>query len=650
MVAAIVGLLFAALMAAPGSASPSEPTFVGAAISDAPAGTSVSVIVRLREQADLTSVEHLPRTARLYRAVTTLQGTASRTQGRLLGLLRARQAQGRVSEFGSLWIFNGMTVTAQPDVIAELAAQPEVASITLDATIQAPAQATSAAPGPNIDLVNAPDLWNLGYRGNGIVVANMDTGVDVGNSELGPRWRGGSNSWYDPYGQHPVTPTDVSGHGTWTMGVMVGGDASGGSVGIAPDAKWVAVKIFRDNGTAQTSRIHQGFQWLLDPDANAVTPDAPDVVNDSWSLGNPGCNLEFEQDIANLRSAGILSVFAAGNYGPSGSSSPSPANNPSALAVGETDVNDVIQSESSRGPSACGEPATVYPELVAPGVGIRTTDLANQYIVQTGTSLSAPHVTGALALLLQAFPNLSGNDQVAALQHGAVDLGPAGPDNAYGHGRLDILSAYQNVVVTPDFTVSVSPASAGAPPGGDASYTVTVTPQAGFTGDVALSMSGLTPSQATWSFVPATVAGGSGTSQLTISPSAGLAPGTYPLTVTGTSGGLVRSAAASLVVTPPPDFGISVSPSSRTVRRGTAATYTVSITTQSGFGGLVSLTASGLPFGTMASFSPASVATSGSSTMTVAVAKSSPRGTFTLTITGTSGSTAHSATAGLTIR
>jgi subtilisin family serine protease len=209
-------------------------------------------------------------------------------------------------------------------------------------------------------------------------------------------------------------PTDVSGHGTWSIGVMVGGDAGGSSVGVAPDATWIAVKIFNDRGTATSTAIHQGFQWLLDPDGNPATADAPDVVNDSWTMSASGCQLDFQPYLASLRAAGILPVFAAGNYGPLSGSSASPANNPAAFAVGATDDGDALYPYSSRGPSACSQP--VYPQLVAPGVGIHTTDLYGLYADPTGTSVAAPHVAGALALLLQAFPGMSADRQAAALE------------------------------------------------------------------------------------------------------------------------------------------------------------------------------------------------------------------------------------------
>ncbi len=125
--------------------------------------------------------------------------------------------------------------------------------------------------------------------------------------------------------------------------------------------------------------IHLGFQWLLDPDGNPATADAPQVVNNSWSYGSPGCNLEFQNDLKSLRLVGILPVFAAGNYGPNSSTSVSPANYPEAFAVGAVDNSGALQTYSSRGPSACGESSSIYPELVAPGANITTTDLYGLY-------------------------------------------------------------------------------------------------------------------------------------------------------------------------------------------------------------------------------------------------------------------------------
>ncbi len=450
-------------------------------------GDTFSVIVRLKDQPRLDRQQAPPgesRQARLSRVVRTLQQVATTSQQNLRGRLQVWQSQGKVNRITPFWIFNGLAVTAVPEVIQQMALQPEVASITLDSTIPAPppppeigVQAVEA----NLQLVNVPAVWSQGYTGQGIVVATMDTGVGYDSSFSHPalfaRWRGGSNSWFDPYGQH-AQPADLNGHGTRTMGIMIGGvDGNTGlAFGLAPDAQWVAVKIFNDQGKGTTSAIHQGFQWLLDPDGNPDTPDAPHVVSNSW-IWYQGCQLEFQPDLQALRAAGILPIFAAGN---DASVSHSPANYPEAFAVGAVDNNDVIWDDgpggsSSRGPSACD--GTIYPEITAPGVSIHTTSLYGSYFNATGTSMSAPHVAGALALLLQAFPGLPVDQQEAALLNGAVELGPVGPDNTYGYGRLDVLASLQwleqNVQVA-DLAVTQTAWPETVTAGAPLTYTITI--------------------------------------------------------------------------------------------------------------------------------------------------------------------------------
>jgi subtilisin family serine protease len=442
-----------------------------ASINALPPGDMLTVIIQLKSQVDLNRIGGYNRASHLQKLVTALQTQARNSQQGIKTVLQKRQAEGLVRNVIYFWIFNGLAVTTYPDVILELASNPDVSSITPDQNISAPIYPRSSSPPePNIGLINAPDMWDLGFRGQGVVVANLDTGVDLNHPDLLAQWRGGTNSWYDPYGQH-AAPVDscgsqCSGHGTWIMGVMVGRDAGGSAVGVAPDAQWIAVKIFNDQGSATTVAIHQGFQWLLDPDGNPSTPDAPQVVNNSWTFLAPGCDLTFQPDLQALSAAGILPVFAAGNFGPNPATSVSPSNNPDAFAVGAIYNSDLIWMGSSRGPSSCAGTRTVYPDLVAPGVNIYTTGLDDTYSVETGTSLAAPHVAGGLALLLSAYPSLSATDQQNALVNAAVDLGAPGPDNDYGYGRLDILGAYQWLSLnysTPTPTPSAIPTQTPAP-------------------------------------------------------------------------------------------------------------------------------------------------------------------------------------------
>jgi subtilisin family serine protease len=637
----------------PARADVIDPT-LGARLSAADPNATIEALVVLKQQAALPSDAGSTRVERVTGVVRELRRVANAAQGPLLALLGQRKSQQLVTRIVPLWIENAVVVTARPAVFRELAARSDVFEIRPSTIVTAPPPPSQLAgtPAPaeqNLAVVNATAVWDRGYRGEGVVVGNMDTGVDVTHPDLSGSWRGGSNSWFDPNGEHPTTPTDVSGHGTWTMGVMVGGSAGGTAIGMAPDAKWIAAKIFNDRGTTTTTKIHQAFQWLLDPDGNPNTADTPNVVNNSWVMSAPGCNLEFQLDLQRLRAAGILPVFAAGNGGPTASTGYSPADNSEAFPVGSTTNLDVIDDFSSRGPGCSG---AVYPDLTAPGDSINTTDLYGSYARETGTSMAAPHVAGALALLLSAYPNLSADRQAAALENSAVDLGAVGPDNDFGFGRLDALGAFYWIASTPDYTLRVAPGSARTLAGGPVSYTVTAGSVGGFSSDVSLSLSGLDPSQASSTLSPSSIAAASGTSTLTITTASNLAPGTYGLALTGTSAGISHTVPLTLVVMPPPDFTVTASPSSASTIAGGSASYTVNVGSVSGFSADVSLSLSGLdPAKASWAFSPSTVAGgSGTSTLTITAASSFAPGSYGLSLDGTSGGTIHSAPVKLVVK
>lgn len=431
-------------------ATPPAQAFVDPRVSAALAALApdemATVMITLRDQADLTRIDMPDRASRIAEVKRRLMARADASQSPLRELLARHAAQGRVARATYFWIHNGISLTAVRPIIELLAARSDILKITPgDTPIILAEMRAAAVPEPNLSLISAPDVWELGFRGQGIVVANLDTGVDLGHPDLAGRWRGGSNSWYDPYDPGSLVPTDLEGHGTWTMGVMLAGDAGGASVGVAPDAHWIAARIFHRTAvglTADVAAVHAAFQWLLDPDGNPDTADAPHVVNNSWSYGTLGCDLEFQLDLQALLAAGILPIFAAGNFGPTAATSVSPANYPEALAVGATRNDDAIYTESSRGPSAC-DPSAIYPTVTAPGVSETTTDLFGGYYAATGTSIAAPHVTGVAALLLNAFPDATVYELWTALTAGAIDLGAPGPDDIYGYGRIDALAAFR---------------------------------------------------------------------------------------------------------------------------------------------------------------------------------------------------------------
>jgi hypothetical protein len=216
-------------------------------------------------------------------------------------------------------------------------------------------------------------------------------------------------------------------------------------------------------------------------------------------------------------------------------------------------------------------------------------------------------------------------------------------DNA---GLTDPNPPTRTITVQPDFSLSATPASRTVTQGGGTSYTATVSASSGFSGSVALSVSGL-PAGATGTFNPAPIAT-SGSSTLSVSTSSSTPPGSYSLTITATSGTLTHTANVTLVVSG--DFSISVAPASASVTRGANAIYTATVTGGSGFTGSVALSVSGLPRRASASFNLASISGSGTSTLTVSTNRKSPTGTFTLTITATSGGLTHKQQVTLTLR
>lgn len=427
----------------------------------------ITFLVYLEEAASLAAAQaERDKLARRQSVVSALQETAARTQRDIKAYLEKQKGIGKVKDYTPYWIFNGLAVTSDGETLLELAARPEVERIRADhkhqiqnpevkvqsSNLQFPAsnlQYPMSNTQPvewNISRVRADLVWEaLGVNGAGVVVASMDTGVDWQHPALMTRYRGYNpkglpdhlGNWYCATDEGYLYPGDGYGHGTHTMGTVLGD----GGIGVAPGAQWIAVKVFTNLGFSHDSWIHDGFQWLLAPaDDPALSPD---VVNNSWG-DDIGSDETFLPDVQALLAAGIFPVFAAGNNGPASGTINSPASFPEAFAVGATDEEGEIISLSARGPSPWGE---TKPDASAPGVNIRSSTPGGGYGPWTGTSMAVPHVTGLAALLLQAKPNLTIAEMEQVITSAALNLGTPIPNNDYGWGRID---AYQAVVSVAD--------------------------------------------------------------------------------------------------------------------------------------------------------------------------------------------------------
>ncbi|MED4017411.1 S8 family serine peptidase [Sutcliffiella cohnii] len=449
----------------------------------------VSFLVRFKEQVDTVSVaakaeekaakQNLTpgKTSLAKRStiVSELQATAKVTQADVLDFLSKQEASGKAKDVQSFYIVNGIAVTATKDVMEKIASFPEVEAITHNAEVQLypNAEPTSsvedAAPTSgnvewNIEQVGAPATWDMGIDGSGVVVAVMDTGVQWDHPALIQQYNGydfnnpnnpsHTYNWFDAVNGRAV-PYDDHGHGTHVTGTVLGVEMDGtNAIGVAPGAKWIGVKILSGSGSGSTAGILAGAQYLLAPtDENGVpNPDmAPDVVNNSWG-GGPGMDEWFRPMVQAWRSADIYPVFAAGNTtltNPGGPGSVAvPANYPESYAVGATDINMNLGSFSLQGPSPYGE---MKPEVSAPGVNIRSATPGSSYQGGwNGTSMAAPHVAGAVALLKQVNASLSIDDIAEILETTATPRTnsqyPEAPNNGFGHGIINVFDAVSSVI------------------------------------------------------------------------------------------------------------------------------------------------------------------------------------------------------------
>ena len=259
--------------------------------------------------------------------------------------------------------------------------------------------------------INADDVWDeYGVHGEGIMVGNIDTGVQYDHPALVNQYRGNNGdgtfthdyNWFDAAGTSPDAPSDTNGHGTHTMGTMVGDDGAANQVGVAPGAQWIAA-----NGCCPSdAALISSGQWMLAPtDLEGDNPDVtkrPNVINNSWGTQVPS-NDPFMEDVQEAWAAsGIFGSWSNGNNGPSCQTSGSPGSRIINYSVGAYDVNNNIAGFSSRGAGQDGE---LKPNISAPGVNVRSSLPGGSYGAYNGTSMAAPHLAGTIALLWSAAPH-----------------------------------------------------------------------------------------------------------------------------------------------------------------------------------------------------------------------------------------------------
>jgi serine protease AprX len=449
-------------------------------------GKTAEFLVVLEAQADLRPARLLTtKEAKGWFVRDALWSTAQATQGPLLAELQARGVEHR-----SYYIVNLIWVKGDRALVLALAARPDVARIEGNPKIRNPLPEAGkagegACPPAGVELgisySKAPEAWALGFTGQGVVVGGQDTGYDWDHPALQPHYRGWNGStadhdfnWHDSIhsgggicGPNSPFPCDDTNHGTHTMGTAVGDDLDAGhQIGMAPGAKWIGCRNM-NQGVGTPITYMECFEFFLAPYPVGGNPGqgdpslAPHVTINSWTCPpSEGCSPgSLVAAVLANRAAGILTQASAGNGGPGCSTvvDPSAIYDVTFTTGALTSGTDSLASFSSRGPVTFGpvtefETQRVKPDIVAPGTSVCSSVPGGGYSSGfSGTSMSGPHVSGAVALLISSDPSLAGN--VDALEQRLAEsafplstslcssMEGVFPNNLFGHGRLDALCA-----------------------------------------------------------------------------------------------------------------------------------------------------------------------------------------------------------------
>ncbi|MFT5833901.1 MAG: serine protease AprX [Cognaticolwellia sp.] len=443
------------------------------------------------------------KTAKGTLVMEHLQENAKRSQVAVIDILNYKGIS-----YQPFWIANVIWVYADYEMVERIAKLPEVKRISENSRMRIiePIPSNNLNKNPEVQWgiiqMNVDDVWEMGIKGQGVVIGGQDTGYDWEHESLQSKYRGWNGddvktdhnyNWHDaihdydskhqsqnnPCGLDVNYPCDDGSHGTHTMGTMIG-ETDDLKIGVAPEATWIGCRnMERGWGTPQT--YLECFQWFLAPtDLNGENADpskAPHVINNSWGCPDvEGCNPNnfnlLEDAINNLKTAGVVVVVSAGNSGPNCET----INTPAAIfensfTIGALGENEVIAGFSSRGLVTVDGSNRMKPNVTAPGVNVKSAVPGNGYSSYSGTSMAGPHVAGLVALLISADPTLAGDverietiiEQTAISRTSSQDcgtaLGTSIPNAVYGFGTVDALSAVTAVLesqITPEETPALS--------------------------------------------------------------------------------------------------------------------------------------------------------------------------------------------------
>jgi subtilisin family serine protease len=530
-----------------------------------------SYLIYFRDKTDLSAAYDMPWEERGWYVMNALQESAQRSQRSVRAYL---DSQG--IPYQSFWIDNIIIVEdSDADSVNSLMSFPEIEALRArrNPILFTPDDRSptieSTSIESNLTHVHADEVWSLGYTGEGIVVANIDTGVRYTHQALVTQYRGNlgggsynhNYNWWDPY-LLSTTPSDFDSHGSHTMGTILGDDGGSNQIGMAPSAEWIACKSFQDGDV--DAQLLECAQFMLAPwdlsGSNANPSKRPHVVNNSWGDCSQAYDDWYEDTISAWLAAGIYPVFSNGNASNCGYSYPpglntvgNPARYGNVTGVGATGTsNGIYATYSNWGPTDNADTVNpngypyLKPQVVAPGTNrsaINSSD--SSYSNMSGTSMAAPHVAGLVALMWSAAPCLIGDYAATEtiIEQSAnpipYDDGTGGgahtPNNATGWGEIDALAAVEAAINScSPFIIEPNPDNLDVCVPDNAEYDLHVNQaDPSFTDPVTLSTDGV-PTGYAPSFSSNPVTPGS-SSTLTLTGSLAATHGSYTIKVHGTA-------------------------------------------------------------------------------------------------------------------
>ncbi len=442
------------------------------------------MMVYLKAQPDFRGLQMVvDRPAKMKMMYSSLVKITQQTQNPLWRILKQRGYS-----YQSFYINNSLLIrNADAALATELQKNPSVKKVSYNTSFRTKlVNARNSIRGhettkiePGLAMINADKVWALNISGQGIVVGGLDSGVQWDHPALIRQYRGNDGrsvnhdfSWHDAIlkqtnktmaskcGYNLKAPCDDTGHGTHTLGTVLGNDGVTSVIGVAPSARWMACRNM-DNGIGTVATYTDCFEFFFapykygsDPQKDGRPEFSPHILNNSWGCDKiEGCQGDEFSDILKVyHQAGTMMVVSAGNSGLCGTISSPPANDSAhTLSVGSVDRRKSASVFSSRGPSTLD--GGIGPDLVAPGEFIRSASHGGGYREQSGTSMATPHVAGAIALLWSANKSLIGrvDETTAILIRSAAPLksdetcggvlGTQVPNNTFGYGLLDVFAA-----------------------------------------------------------------------------------------------------------------------------------------------------------------------------------------------------------------